>query len=55
MIGKLLGHSQFQATARYAHLARDSVHEAATRIAASIGTDLLGITSEDGIHQSASQ
>ena len=42
MIGKLLGHSQVETTARYAHLARDSVHEAATRIAASIGSDLLG-------------
>ena len=42
MIGRLLGHSQVETTARYAHLARDSVHEAATRIAASIGADLLG-------------
>ena len=32
MIGRLLGHSQVQTTARYAHLARDSVHEAAERI-----------------------
>ena len=43
MIGRLLGHSQVETTARYAHLARDSVHEAATRIAASIGADLLGV------------
>ena len=42
MIGRLLGHSQVQTTARYAHLARDSVHESAARIAASIGADLLG-------------
>ena len=42
MIGRLLGHSQVQTTARYAHLARDSVHEEAARIAASIGADLLG-------------
>ena len=33
MIGKLLGHSQVETTARYAHLARESVHEAAARIA----------------------
>ena len=32
MIGKLLGHSQVQTTARYAHLARDTVHEAARRV-----------------------
>ena len=32
MIGRLLGHSQVATTARYAHLARDSVHEAARRV-----------------------
>ena len=42
MIGKLLGHSQVETTARYAHLARDSVQEAAARIADSIATDILG-------------
>ena len=31
-IGRLLGHSQVQTTARYAHLARDSVREAACRV-----------------------
>ena len=41
MIGKLLGHSKIQTTARYAHLARDSVHESAARVAASIGADIL--------------
>ena len=29
MIGRLLGHAKVETTARYAHLARDSVHEAA--------------------------
>ena len=29
MIGKLLGHTQVQTTARYAHLARDSIQNAA--------------------------
>ena len=42
MIARLLGQSQVETTARYAHLARDSVHDAAARIAASIGADLLG-------------
>ena len=41
MIGKLLGHSQIQTTARYAHLARDSVQASAARVAASIGADIL--------------
>ena len=40
MIGKLLGHTKMQTTARYAHLARDSVRDAAARVAASIGADL---------------
>ena len=40
MIGKLLGHSHIQTTARYAHLARDTVREAAERIARSIAADL---------------
>ncbi len=38
-IGKLLGHSQVETTARYAHLARDSVREAAVRISDSIAAD----------------
>ena len=41
MIGRLLGHSKIQTTARYAHLARDSVNDSAARVAASIGADLL--------------
>ena len=36
MIGKLLGHTQVETTARHAHLARDSVRESAIRIAADI-------------------
>jgi integrase len=36
MIGKLLGHSQVQTTARYAHLANDPVRHAAERISAEI-------------------
>ncbi len=41
MIGKLLGHTQVQTTARYAHLARDSIQSAASRITGSISVDLL--------------
>ncbi|MCY4393778.1 MAG: site-specific integrase [Rhodospirillaceae bacterium] len=40
MIGKLLGHTQVQTTARYAHLARDSINSAAARVADSISSKL---------------
>ena len=40
MIGKLLGHTQMQTTARYAHLARDTVKASAARIGDSIDSDL---------------
>ena len=40
MIGKLLGHSKVQTTARYAHLARDSVKAAAERVSDSLAVDL---------------
>ena len=36
IIGKILGHSQIQTTARYAHLAVDPVKEAAGRVANTI-------------------
>ena len=41
MIGKLLGHARIETTSRYAHFARDSVREAAERVAESIATDIL--------------
>ena len=41
VIARLLGHAQVQTTARYAHLARDSVKASAARVAASIGEDIL--------------
>ena len=41
MIGKLLGHSDIETTARYAHLAQDSLHETAERIAQSIAAEIL--------------
>ena len=40
MIGKLLGHRQVQTTARYAHLARESVKASAATVAASIANDM---------------
>ena len=47
MIGKLLGHTQVQTTARYAHLARDSIQTAAARITESIGSNLLSEREDD--------
>jgi integrase len=41
MIGKLLGHTQVQTTARYAHLAADPVRQAAHKIAQSIAAALV--------------
>ena len=40
MIGTLLGHTQVQTTARYAHLARNTVRASAARIDDSIDSDL---------------
>ena len=40
MIGKLLGHKQIETTARYAHLADDSVHASAERISKSLAVDM---------------
>ena len=40
MIGKLLGHTQVRTTARYAHLARDTVKASASRVGDSIGEAL---------------
>ena len=41
MIGKLLGHTQVQTTARYAHLASDPVKSAAEKISARIAEAVL--------------
>ena len=40
-IGRLLGHAHVETTAKYAHLARDSMQEAAARVADSIAADIL--------------
>ena len=50
MIGKLLGHSLVQTTARYAHLARDSIQSAAARITGSIGGNLSSV---QGVEETA--
>jgi len=42
MIGNLLGHTQVQTTARYAHLAADPVKQAATKISDRLALALLG-------------
>lgn len=47
MIRKLLGHSQVQTTARYAHLARVSIQNAAARITGSIGGNLSSVPDAD--------
>jgi hypothetical protein len=47
MIGKLLGHTQVQTTARYAHLAADPVREAADQVSSCIAS-LVGECSPRG-------
>ena len=41
VIGKLLGHRDIKTTARYAHLAREPIYEAAERVAGTIAADIL--------------
>ncbi|MDE0049443.1 MAG: site-specific integrase [Rhodospirillales bacterium] len=41
VIAKLLGHAQIQTTARYTHLTRNAVKNAATRVADDIAQDLF--------------
>ena len=40
MIGRLLGHTQVQSTARYAHLAQDTEIASASKVAGSIEADI---------------
>ena len=42
MIGNLLGHTQVQTTARYAHLANESVKASGPRVGDSIGVHIAG-------------
>jgi integrase len=46
MIGKLLGHTQVQTTARYAHLAADPLKAAAERVSSRIAALINGCTGE---------
>jgi hypothetical protein len=46
MIGKLLGHTQTQTTARYAHLATDPVKAATERVGATIAGLMRGKPAE---------
>jgi integrase len=46
MIGKLLGHTQVQTTARYAHLAADPVKQAATKISDRLALALFSSAGE---------
>ena len=48
MIGRLLGHRQVRSTARYAHLARETVKASAFKVAGSIGADILSAGSRPG-------
>lgn len=48
MIGKLLGHTQVQTTARYAHLANAPIKAAAARISDRIGSAISGRIEGDG-------
>ena len=41
MNGKLLDHNRIDTTARYAHLARDSIQMTSARVADSIGADVI--------------
>ena len=43
MIGKLLGHTQVQTTARYAHLANESVKASGSRVRNSIGAHIAPV------------
>ncbi len=41
VVGKLLGHTQYQTTMRYAHLADSHLHDAAAQVAKGIGAALM--------------
>jgi hypothetical protein len=51
MIGKLLGHTQVQTTAKYAHLASDPIKQAATKISDRLALALFGVVGEPSTKQ----
>ena len=53
VIAKLLGHAQIQTTARYTHLTRDSVKDAATRVANDIARDIFPANTAPQAHHAA--
>jgi integrase len=53
MIGKLLGHTQIQTTARYAHLASDPMKAAANKISDRLASALFGAPEERGSKEPA--
>ena len=55
MIGKLLGHTQIQTTARYAHLASDPMKAAANKISDRLASALVGASEELGSKELASE
>ena len=48
MIGKLLGHTRIETTARYAHLERDTEKVSAAKVGGSIGADILPVEGAEG-------
>lgn len=48
IIARLLGHRRVTTTARYAHLAENSLRESAVRISDSIAADILASDSKSG-------
>lgn len=49
MIGKLLGHTQVQTTARYAHLASDPVKQAADKISERLAAALFAVSQDASV------
>ena len=55
MISKLLGNTQVQTTARYAHLANESVKASGSRVGDSIGTHITPVVPQWAIFATPSR